>query len=555
MATHMSATTPTPAVGSKGSDVYDHTGDPRVDLSVRLVRGADSADLATRIKAIAELDLADAFVLTFNSRNVRGGKGERDIFQSLFASLVDRNPEIAEKLLDLVPQYGSWRDIMELFAIEPALDSALLALIKTQLAADTATTAVEGASISLLAKWLPREHSAKDDLSKKLAAALFPEAKTVASGRKLYRQTIAALNKRLDTVETHMCSGTWATIKPATVPGRAGKLYAKAFLNLKDTEARKPSDPDRVACAEHFKEHFARAKKGEATVHGSKTLFPHEVVKKARLGSPTESERDQLSAVWSSMIADLLAGGGLGDAIVMSDFSGSMQSSGSQGDTPYWVSMALGILGSQACSPAFRGRMMTFDSTPTWHTFPSADLFENLATIKGHLSQGTSTDFQAAMDLVLKDLKTARCKPGQEPKYLLVLTDMNWDQACASNGVSSYTGNTYRHHVKTQPWATHLDMIKESFVRAGEDMHGPGQGLTPPQIVIWNLAANPTDNHATATTPGVSLLSGWSPTQFRVLQKEGPRSITPYETLRIELDDPQYDVIRERIAAILKKSA
>ena len=547
------ATTPNQTTGSKGSDVYESTGDPRVDLSIRLVRGADSADLETRIKTIAALDLADAFVLTFNSRNVRGGKGERDIFHTLFAALTEKYPEIATALLDLVPQYGSWRDIMELFG--STLEPALLALIKTQLATDTATP--EGKSISLLAKWLPREHSAKDDLAKDLATFLFPEAKAVATARKLYRQQIAALNRRLDTVETHMCRGTWATIKPAAVPGRAGKLYARAFLNLKGTsgtDMRKPYDTDRVDCAEHFKEHFARAKKGEATVHGSKTLFPHEVVKKARMGSPTEAERDQLSAVWASMIADLLAGGGLGDAIVMSDFSGSMQSSGSQGDTPYWVSMALGILGSQACSPAFRGRMMTFDSTPTWHTFPSADLFENLATIKGHLSQGTSTDFQAAMDLILKDLKAARCKPGQEPKFLLVLTDMNWDQACASNGVSAYTGNTYRHHVKTAPWQTHLDMIKESFVRAGEDMHGPGQGLMPPQIVIWNLAANPTDNHATATTPGVSLLSGWSPTQFRVLQKEGPRSISPYETLRIELDDPQYNVIRERIAAILKKS-
>ena len=538
--------TPTQTTGSKGSDVYDHTGDPRVDLSVRLVRGADSADLTARIKAISALDLADAFVLTFNSRNVRGGKGERDIFHTLFTALTESHPDVAVNLLDLVPAFGSWRDIIELFGVNPTLEPALLSLIKTQLTTDKATP--EGKSISLLAKWLPREHSAKDDLSKDLAIFLFPEATRAATSRKLYRQQIAALNRRLDTVETHMCSGTWATIKPATVPGRAGKLYAKAFLNVKEKE-----DPDRVACAVIFKEHFARAKKGEATVHGSKTLFPHEVVKKARTVALTEPERDQLSAIWSSMIADLMKGGGLGDAIVMSDFSGSMQSAGSQGDTPYWVSMALGILGSQTCSPAFRGRMMTFDSTPTWHSFPSADLFENLATINGRISQGTSTDFQAAMDLVLKDLKAARCRPGQEPKFLLVLTDMNWDQACASNG-TSVTGNMYRHHVKTAPWQTHLDMIKESFFRAGEDMHGPGQGLTPPQIVIWNLAANPTGNHATATTPGVSLLSGWSPTQFRVLQKEGPRSITPYETLRIELDDPQYNVIRERIATITIKS-
>lgn len=550
----MNTTTgPVKTIGSKGSDVYDSTGDPRVDLSVRLVRGADGEDLAARIRTVAALDLVDAFVLAFHSRNVRGGKGERQIFHVLYASLLGAHPGLALDLLDLVSHYGSWRDLFDM--LSDSAQGRIFEIVKAQLKADHETAA--GASISLLAKWMPREGSAKDAWAKRFAAQLFPAAVSVGNARKQYRQLLAGLNRRLDTVETHMCGSSWSTIKPAGVPGRAGKLYARALLNLKGSsgeEVRCPADADRVACAEHFKEHFAAAAAGKAVVHGSKTVFPHEVVKKARTSGLATSERDQLTAVWSSMLADLMAGGGLGDGIIMSDFSGSMQSAGTQGDTPYYVSMALGILGSQACSPAFRGRLMTFDSTPTWHTFPSADLFECLTTINGRVSQGTSTDFQAAMDLVLKDLKATRCKPGQEPKFLLVLTDMNWDQACASNGISEHTGNTYRHHFKTKPWSTHLEMIRESFKRAGEDMHGEGQGLTPPQIVIWNLAANPTDTHATANEPGVSLLCGWSPTQFRVLQKEGPRSITPLETLRIELDDPQYDRIRERIAAFQKKA-
>jgi hypothetical protein len=102
MTTHM---TTAKITGSKGSDVYDSTGDPRVDLSIRLVRGADTADLTARIKAIAALDLADAFVLAFHSRNVRGGKGERDIFQTLFTALATTHPDLATSLLDLVPAF------------------------------------------------------------------------------------------------------------------------------------------------------------------------------------------------------------------------------------------------------------------------------------------------------------------------------------------------------------------------------------------------------------------------------------------------------------------
>jgi hypothetical protein len=535
-------------IGAKGSDVYSGTGDARVDLSVRIVRGADPSEIRRLIQTVAATQKEDAFVLAFHSRNVRGGKGERDIFYELLAALSEVEPLITLELLPLVPEYGSWKDMFALASRSTILKERILDVAAVQLVRDSLKP--PGESISLLGKWAPREHRAGDIMAASLAGRLFPGK---PDARKQYRKLVAGLNRRLDTVETHMCDHTWAAIKPATVPGRAGKLYAKAFLNIKDKDTvRYADDPDRVSCADHFKEHFAAAAAGKATVHGSKTVFPHEVVKKARSAELTEPEKDQLKAVWSAMIADA---GALSDCIVMADFSGSMQSSGTQGDTPYWVSMALGILGASVCKAPFQGRLMTFDSTPTWHQLPSADLFASLASIDRRISQGTSTDFQAAMELVLKDLKKARCRPGQEPKYLLVLTDMNWDQACASNGISAYTGATYRHHVKTAGWQTHLDMIKESFKRAGEDMHGPGQGLTPPQIVIWNLAANPTDFHATADTPGVSLLSGWSPTQFRLLQREGPRAMTPLETLRVELDDPQYDRIRDAIRAAAKKAA
>jgi len=312
-----------------------------------------------------------------------------------------------------------------------------------------------------------------------------------------------------------------------------------------------------MACREHFQEHFNKAATGEggAKVNGSKTVFPHELIKKAvSLDESAVDERNAIIAVWRQMVADAKAGGGLGRSIAMCDFSGSMQSSGSNGSTPYWVSMALGLLISEVTTEEFQNTFLTFDSQPTMHTMRTEDnLFERLKHI-GRLGQGLSTDFQKAMDLVLSQLKAKRCRPGQEPENLIVLTDMNWDQACGSDRQSVYTGNGYRNVVKTSPWQTHVEMIREAFKRAGEDMWGEGQGLTMPRIVIWNIASSSTDFHAQSDTEGVAMLSGWSPSLFKALQTQGPDGVkptTPMEMLRAQLDVERYDQVILRVRAAM----
>lgn len=558
-------------VGVKGSDVYTSTGSTLVDLSVKLVRGADKEEIqglmAQLLESGVEQDVADACVLMFHTRDVRGGKGERDLFKALFSGVSRSHGAVAAALQTLIPEYGSWQDVVALLE-SPDMPAAAVEELKgrlmSQLRADSATE--EGKSISLAAKWAPREGKSTDKLARQIAAAMFPAMPRRQDQMAAYRRLVAGLNRRLKTVETFMADGHWADIVPASVPGRAGKLYSRALLNLVGTTQkgeqiprgrvnalRHPDDADRMACREHFMAHFAAAKEGKATVHGADTLFPHEVVKKAygMDGAMAESERNQLIAVWRSMVDRAKEGGGLKRSIFMSDFSGSMQAAGAAGDTPYWVSMALGMLGAEISEGPFKNRLMTFDSTPRWHTFPEGgDLFARLETLGPHIGQGTSTDFQAAMELVLADLKKNRVRPGEEPENLIVLTDMGWDQACGSADYSMYTGSRYRHHVRTGSWETHVEMIRESFKRAGEDMWGEGQGFKMPRIVIWNLAASYTsDFHATASTPGVAMLAGWSAALFDVLQREGPREMTPLEILRATLDGPRYKAVRDAVHA------
>jgi hypothetical protein len=599
-------------IGAKGSDVYSAdafkgAGDKMVALSALLTRGISPATVDQAVSAIlavtSEVSLIeDLLVLAFQTRDIRGGKGERDASKHIFEALL-KNPKtsaLALNLLDLVPEYGCWQDLFKLphehiarvkqivtkqFAKdEVAIEAYKRAAQASEVAGWGGEEPVKKPKVSLLAKWLPREgqHGVID-----MVCALVPGTMLHGTRMKLYRKRVSAVNKFLQTVEVQMCANDWEEIVPGSVPGRAVKKYVKAFLNEKGTtrkgEAapkgvlRHPDDPVRMACREHFQQHFSKTATGEVKAKGADTLFPHEVVKKAlkllneaekeassskwhqegdtedecdQSETAGEAERNHLRGVWAAMVEAAKEGGGLGRSIPMCDFSGSMMSSATNGDTPYWVSMALGLLISEVTTEEFKNTFLTFDSTPKMHTLPEGDLLTKLKSFNAsNISQGTSTDFQKAMDLVLAQCKAKRVRPGQEPENLIVLTDMAWDQACGSSEHSYYTGNSYRNVVKTEAWQTHVEVIREAFKRAGEDMWGEGQGLKMPTIVIWNIAATCQDFHATATTPGVVMLSGWSPSLFKVLQTKGVVEMNPTEALKIQLEDARYDLVRERVRA------
>jgi hypothetical protein len=530
----------------KGSDVYTTSGSALVDLSVRLVRGGWNEEMAALFIKALEGAEEDTIVLAFQTRDVRGGKGERKLFYQMVELLLKQRPHLMKGLLNLIPEYGCWRDLYteELRDCRQEIED----LVIQQLKKDSFDGPV--GSISLCAKWAPREGK-NTEAAKAMAAKLFPSEPRLSQRLKAYRKLVADLNRLIDTTEIKMCSQHFADIDPAKVPGVCLAKHMKAFLNqpLKGHGLRHPDDPDRNACREHFQQHMAKAVKGEVKVNGAVTRYPHQVIKDIVKGAEA-AEKDALIAVWNGMVANAKALGGLQKTIAMCDFSGSMQSAGTAKDTPYWVSMAMGLLISEVTSDEFKDTFLTFDSNPTWHELPTGtDIFNRVRSI-GYVGQGTSTDFQKAMDLVLSTLKEKRVRPGQEPKDLIVITDMAWDQACSSSERSAYTDHSYRHVVKTESWQTHIQMIREAFRRAGEDMWGATYGWKPPRIVIWNVAATCSDFHATADTEGVIMLSGWSPSLFKVLTEEGARVQTPTEALRIMLDDARYDPIRQRLAVL-----
>ena len=537
--------------GVKGSDVYESTGDPRVDLSVMLVRGLTAEKIAAGMDAVLQMPtmeaLEDLCVLLFQTRNIRGGKGERALAYDMLEALDKKQHALSLALLSLFSHYGCWRDLFKL-AKNAAFTEAVMDLVVKQFALDNAALATVGGKVSLLAKWAPREKSHGAPLAKLLAKRLFPDSLVVSEKLKSYRKMVSALNKHIDTVEIKMCDRHFADIEPSRVPGRALQKYRRAFLNEASTwqEGKRVQRPgsnersteyDRVEAARHFSEHFHKGANGEVVLKGADTVFPHEVVEEVYNNQDVSgSEKNLRLGQWLAFVAKAKEGGALKNCLAMCDFSGSMDG------LPKMVSLALGLLIAEVSGT---NKILTFDSEPKWHTFdPKHTLYQKVASI-GDIGQGLSTDFQKAMDLVLQDIKERRVKPEDVVKDLIVFTDMGWDEACSSSEQSPFTGNDYRNNVKTKEWQTHIQMIRENFRRAGEDLHGVP--FVPPRIVIWNLRAEYSDFHARADEEGVVMLSGWSPALFKVLQEKGVEVLTPYAALRLQLDDPMYQPVRDLV--------
>ena len=247
--------------------------------------------------------------------------------------------------------------------------------------------------------------------------------------------------------------------------------------------------------------------------------MPHEHVQDLRKSDRNDDSITE--AQWNEIVEKARAAGGLGRAVFMCDFSGSMSG------TPMNVSIALGILGSQVTTvPGFRNRIMSFDSTPVWHTFGENDSLYQKVHSLGYLGVGTSTNFAAAYQLILDDLVKNKVPASEAPTHLFVITDMGFDSANSDNMSSS--------------WSTHFQNIRLMF---------ESEGYTPPLIVNWNVSAAYKDAHATAHEVGVVQLSGWSPSLLEMIQN-GIDVQTPYECVRKLLDNPRYDPVRLAFASV-----
>jgi hypothetical protein len=506
-------------IGINGSTVYTEAGvgDLRVSFFTMLTRDLEQKYIRENVGKMLKSGnpeiVRDLLVMMFQTRDVRGGKGERDLFLYMLSVVVDEHPTWAAELIALIPEYGCWQDMWKLWNLCVGARDAIDTVVKLQFTVDQETERP-----SLLAKWMPREGSKYHALAKHFATLLFPSQQDLSQRMRQYRRTLALLNRCIDTTEVKMCGRAWATIQPRKVPGRLMKRNKLAFFNQKkalgNVVDRYPDNADRMQCRDNFQYFMEKVSSGEEKMKGAGVVSPHELVmevKKHYLGSDSEQVTQ---AQWNAIREEVLKGGGLGKVVPMCDFSGSMSG------VPLHVSLALGILISEVATPAFADHILTFDESPQWCSFKGLQSLRSKVESVGGFGQGLNTNFEAAADLILERMKEHNVKPEDAPTDLLVLTDMGFDVAAEYENLA---------------WETHFDRIHRKFSAAG---------YSPPRIVCWNLRAEYKDFHAMAHQKGVVQLSGWSPAVLKAIQGNGIQVTTPYEGFRSLMDVERYDAVR-----------
>jgi len=460
-------------------------------------------------------ELVDLYRLIGHTRDVVEGKGERMLTYIQIIVWNKHFPDLAKAAFTLLVkadgtdhQYGSWNDVKYFCQAvkdfrpdwtDDALITHAIHLLAEQLKADLVEfkSDKEQKKISLAVKHAPREGSKFDWIFRRLASYIYPYAEIAKCGRKERKANKAAytqlrqnyyspLNKHIDTVEIKMADkdGKWRDIDYSHVPSKALGKYKNAWLNQTKKQEERSSKEDRREAARKYREHIEAAKKQKdqpdaPKVHGKRCEIYDLVKSVCATYNLDQTTRDQINLQWLDQGKST---GNLDNVIAMVDTSSSMTC---DDNTPLYNAIGLGIRIAEKASPAFKNRVLTFNSRPEWFNFGDCPDDDFVAKVKKVITApwGGSTDIYAAFKLILDVIQQNNIPATEVANMtLVILSDMQ---------INATEGNT----------DTLYQRIKALYMAAGFE--------TPPHIVFWNLRKT-TGFPTKSDMKNVTMISGFS---------------------------------------------
>ena len=328
---------------TKGGLYYSTTFNSNLEFYVMANRYQDETKLqALFSKAYDEDKVLCAANILYNL-DIRGGKGERKVFKSLFKYLIDKNLTLANKVLNLIPKYGRYDYVLE--ALNTPLEENAIFLIKNQLNNDINTN-----TPSLLGKWMPslRNHNKNNKTAYYLC-------KKLGFMPKEYRLLLKSLRDKINIVEHSLTNKAYANINYNNVPSKAMLKYRTAF-NRNDNE--------------RYQEYLSSVKKGEAKLNAN--LFPYEIIREAL--KHNNSNAEAIDLMWKNQ-KDVLKGN-TSNVLVVADTSGSMFTSSR---LPIASALSLAIYLAERNEGAFKNMFLNFSDNPTLQMLKGETIQEKLS--------------------------------------------------------------------------------------------------------------------------------------------------------------------------------
>lgn len=487
------------SVTENGAVGYRTTGKALLDINfaVASLRSANEGEIVRRFQAAFLENKVLAMKWLFFARDVRGGLGERRLFRTAMKYIAKYEPEMARKVVGLIPEYGRYDDLWSLLD-DNELRPYVVEFVSQQLTEDVANSR-NRKPISLLGKWMPSANASS--ATTKRYAKILRNALEMKESE--YRRTLSALRRYTDVVEVKMSAKMWGEIDYEAVPSRANLIYNGAFLR-NDEERRRAF--------------LASLEKGEARINAS-TLFPYDIVHQycsGGYGRTPKSYDATIEALWKNL-PDLVQG--CGNTIVVADGSGSMMSRvGSSGVTALEVANSLAIYFAERSSGEFKNKYITFSSRPQLVDFSRGQsLRDKISIALGH-SEISNTNIEAVFDLILNTAIRNNMRQEDIPANILIISDMEFD--CAT------TGRIGANLFKT---------IEAKY---------RGYGYKLPRLVFWNVNSRTNTIPVRENNMGVALVSGFSVNICKMVMSG---KTDPFECLLETLNTPRYQPVEDAL--------
>ena len=477
-----------------GALTYASAGSSTLDLFGMggALRTADEQRIRDLVTKAFEEDPLRALETLFYLRDIRGGQGEKRVFQLGIKAIVDQLRPLGtlDILFDAIVEVGSWKDIFTIFSFNDWKDYVY-------------NTVYNGsAQPNLMYKWLPSIGGSQNKLAEQLASHLNMTPKQ-------YRKKLTAERAKLKLVETQMCANEWGKVDYEHIPSRAGFLYRKAFGKHDQ---------------ERYSAFIAAANRNDGSVNvNTGTLYPYEIVSKysnaVRGGWYSKFQVDpQLEAFWKNLPK---YGENDVNALVVADTSGSMWG------RPMDISTSLAIYFSEHNKGYFRNKYITFAGNPEFYSFKEGEPLGNKIKFMYEHEICDNTNIQKVFDLVLKAGVDWKLPQEEMPSVLYIISDMEFDEA-----------QGYYSWKSTQTPKTNFDAIKEKYTRAGYEM---------PKLIFWNVDSRQNNVPVKMNDQGVALVSGAAASTFEMAVSG---ELDPMKFMLQTIDKPRYQDFAKAVLKI-----